>query len=70
MERYVERELRANTAREYRRVLQGPDTQDWHSRPISSLTKGDVTDLLGRIEERGSPAAANRALAYLSKAPF
>jgi integrase len=67
MERYVERELRANTAREYRRILQGPDTQDWRSRPISSLTKGDITDLLRRIEERGSPAAANRALAYLSK---
>src|SRR3954469_15930559 len=67
MERYVERELRPNTAREYRRILQGPDTRDWRSRPISSLTKGDVTDLLHRIEERGSPAAANRALAYLSK---
>src|SRR5918993_1629822 len=67
MERYVERELRANTAREYRRVLQGPDTQDWRSRPIATLTKQDVLDLLHRIEERGSPAAANRALAYVSK---
>src|SRR3954469_3716332 len=67
MERYVERELRPNTAREYRRVLQGPDTPDWRSRPISSLAKGDITDLLHRMEERGSPAAANRALAYLSK---
>src|SRR3954453_17193588 len=67
MERYVDRELRPNTAREYRRILQGPDTQEWRSRPISSATKGDITDLLHRIEERGSPAAANRALAYLSK---
>src|SRR4051794_37149736 len=67
MERYVDRELRPNTAREYRRILQGPDTRDWRSRPLSSLTKGDITDLLHRMEERGSPAAANRALAYLSK---
>src|SRR3954467_9684102 len=67
MERYVDRELRPNTAREYRRILQGADTQDWRSRPISSLTKGDIIDLLHRIEARGSPAAANRALAYLSK---
>jgi integrase len=67
MDRYVERELRPNTAREYRRLLQGPDTLEWRSRPISSLTKRDILDLLHRIEERGSPAAANRALAYLSK---
>src|SRR4051812_34679366 len=67
MERYVDRELRPNTTREYRRILQGPDTQEWRSRPISSVTKGDIFDLLHRIEERGSPAAANRALAYLCK---
>ena len=67
MGRYVERELRPNTAREYRHILQGPDTQEWRSRPISALTKGDVTDLLHRMEQRGSAAGANRALAYLSK---
>src|SRR4051794_5442338 len=67
MERYVERELRPNTAREYHRILHGPDTEDWRTRPISSLSKGDVIDLLHWIEKRGSPAAANRALAYLSK---
>ncbi|AWN40776.1 tyrosine-type recombinase/integrase [Methylobacterium durans] len=67
MERHVERNLRPNTAREYRRILQGPDTQDWCSRPITSLTKPDIVDLLQRIEERGSPAFSNRALAYLSK---
>ncbi|WP_048710734.1 tyrosine-type recombinase/integrase [Microvirga massiliensis] len=67
MERYVERELRPNTAREYRRILQGSDTAAWRDRPISSISKDDVVDLLHRIEERGSPAAANRALAYLGK---
>lgn len=67
MERHVERILRPNTAREYRRILQGPDTQDWQSRPINSVSKVEVVDLLHRIEARGAPAAANRALAYLSK---
>ncbi|GEP04935.1 tyrosine-type recombinase/integrase [Methylobacterium oxalidis] len=67
MERYVERNLRPNTAREYRRTLQGPDTRDWQDRPLSSLMKAEVLEVLHRIEGRGSPAAANRALAYLSK---
>jgi integrase len=67
LERHVERHLRLNTAREYRRILQGSDTKDWRSRPITTITRDDAVDLLGRIHERGSPAAANRALAYLSK---
>ena len=67
IERHVERHLRPNTAREYRRILQGSDTQHWKPRPISSISRDDAVDLLTRIHERGSPAAANRALAYLSK---
>lgn len=67
MSNYVERELRPNTAREYRRILHGFDTQHWRSRPINSLTKLDIVELLSTIEERGAPAAANRGLAYLSK---
>jgi integrase len=67
MERYVERELRPNTAREYRRILLGPDTEQWRTRPVTSIAKRDIVDLLHGMEERGSPAAANRALAYLSK---
>jgi integrase len=67
IERHVERHLRPNTAREYRRILQGSDTQHWRPRPISTISRDDAVDLLTRIHERGSPAAANRALAYLSK---
>lgn len=67
MERHVERNLRPNTAREYRRTLHGPDTNHWLQRPLSSLTKADVLEVLHRMEERGSPAAGNRACAYLSK---
>ena len=67
MERHVDQRLRPNTAREYRRILQGPDTASWRDQPISHIRKDDVLDLLLRMEKRGSPAAANRALAYLSK---
>ena len=67
MANYVDRELRPNTAREYRRILQGPDTRAWASRPITSLTRQEVLEVLERMEARGASAAANRALAYLSK---
>jgi hypothetical protein len=48
MTSYVERELRANTAREYRRILQGQDTKEWASRPITSIAKQDGTQPLPR----------------------
>src|SRR5215213_3848725 len=64
MTSYAQRELRPNTAREYRRILQGPDTRGWAWRPITSLGKHDVLEVLSRIEQRGAPAAANRSLAY------
>jgi integrase len=67
MDHYVDRKLRPSTAREYRRILRGHDTQDWRSRPITSLDKLDVLELIQRIEARGAPAAANRSLAYISK---
>src|SRR5215204_7726193 len=54
---HVERHLRANTAREYRRVLKGSDTHSWGARSITSITKQDVAEVLRGIHERGSPAA-------------
>src|SRR3954452_9321057 len=54
MERHVARHLRPTTAREYRRLLHGPDTQEWHSRPLKSVTRDDIVDLIARIEGRGS----------------
>src|SRR5829696_6705181 len=56
MTNYVARELRPNTVREYRRILQGCDTRDWGSRPITSVTKQDVLELLSRIDQRGATA--------------
>ena len=67
LKRHVEPRLRPNTAREYRRILQGHDTKEWRARPMVSIGRDDVVDLVSRMEERGSPAAADRALAYLSK---
>src|SRR5215204_3413978 len=39
----------------------------WASRPVGSLVKSDVIQLLECIHGRGASAASNRALAYLSK---
>jgi integrase len=67
LDRHVVRNLRPSTAREYKRILKGTDTANWGHRPIASLTKDDVVMVLKRIDDRGSPAASNRSLAYLSK---
>jgi integrase len=67
LERYVAARLRPSTMREYKRILTGPDTRHWQSLPISSITKRDVLDVIEKIEGRGSPHAASRALAYLGK---
>ena len=65
---YVGRKLRPKTSVEYHCV------SPWarHSRvavaaDLRRSGKDDVRDVLRMIEQRGSPAAANRTLAYLSK---
>ncbi len=67
MTEHVETNLRPTTAREYRRYLQGNDTARWRDKPVSSITKDDVTTVILGIKDRGSPGAAGRGLAYLSK---
>lgn len=67
MKQHVEPHLSANTQREYRRVLSGPDTAAWANRPVTSITRADVRSVLDAMIERGSPSAANSSLAYLSK---
>jgi integrase len=67
LERYVATRLRPSTMREYKRILTGPDTRHWQGRPISSITKREVLDVIEKMEGRGSPGAAARALAYLGK---
>ncbi|MCH8311117.1 MAG: site-specific integrase [Chloroflexi bacterium] len=67
LERYVATRLRPSTMREYKRILTGPDTRHWQGRPISSITKREVLDVIEKMEGRGSPGAASRALAYLGR---
>ncbi len=67
MARHVEPNLRNSTTREYRRILFGKDTAVWHSRPVSSIKKRDVLDLLDSIDARGAKAASRLSLAYLRK---
>jgi integrase len=67
LERYVAKRLRPSTMREYRRILTGSDTRHWQNLPITSINKRDVLGVIEKMEGRGSPGAAARALAYLGK---
>lgn len=66
-------ELRPSTLRRYRGLLLGPDMEDWHARPLASLTRSDVIDLLDRMQRRKSATggkltvSVNRMLAVLRK---
>lgn len=83
LKKYVEREkLSPGTAVAYRRALSGPDALAWKGRPLESITRRDVRDLLDRLldcptgcpESRAGnrcdhqrPIEANRRLAYLKR---
>jgi integrase len=66
---YLERHVRANnrpsTFREAERDLRHDALQKWRTRPIASLTRRDVLDLVEKIAERGAPVQANRTLSRL-----
>jgi integrase len=67
MAKHVRPHLRSSTAREYQRILFGADTKPWRARPVSSLEKRDVLDLMESIRARGSRTGGDLALAYLRK---
>ena len=67
MQKHVRENLRQSTAREYQRILFGDDTSAWRNRPISSIQKRDVQDLLEAIQGRGAKSASALVLAYLRK---
>src|SRR5262249_47874524 len=50
---------------ELRRQLEVDICPKWADRPISTITRQDVIDLLEGISDRGSPVQANRTLARL-----
>lgn len=67
MEKYVKPRLSPSTVREYERALFCADMKRWQGRPVSSVTKSDIRNLLDKMVNRGSAGAANNRLAYLRK---
>jgi integrase len=66
---YLERHLRANrrpsTYHEAKRDLEHDALPKWRNRPIASITRGAVIDLVDEIIGRGAGVMANRTLARL-----
>jgi integrase len=66
---YLERHVRANnrqsTFAEAKRDLERNVPAKWRTRPIASITRRDVIDLIDGLIERGALVQANRTLARL-----
>jgi Arm DNA-binding domain len=66
---YVERHLKKNTVaathNEIKRLLERDALPLWRDRPISSITRRDVINLVNSMVERGAPVMANRMLTRL-----
>jgi Arm DNA-binding domain len=65
---HIERHQKPNNRawREVQRVLER-ELAPWGDRPIQSITRRDVIELLDGITDRGSPYMANRTLAHVRK---
>ena len=61
----VGRNLEPRTLKEVQRVLEREFLPPWRSRPIGSITRGDIHRVVDGIFARGAYVQANRALAYL-----
>lgn len=66
-ESHVESNLKPTTASDYKRILFGVDTENWRTRPVASITKRDVLDVVEGIQKRAPGGAADNARAYLRK---
>ena len=67
MRQHVEPRLAASTKMDYKWALFGQDTAAWANKAVDAITRADVRKALDATIERGSPAGANKLLAYLSK---
>lgn len=56
---------RNRNAGEVRRVFEREVLPLWGKRPVTSITRADVVDLINGIVKRGSPGSANNVLSYL-----
>ncbi|MHC2104395.1 tyrosine-type recombinase/integrase [Methylobacterium sp. CM6246] len=67
IERHVKPRNRPRTAEETIRILRTKVLPVWDGRKIQDIGRRDVIDLLDGIVDAGTPVAANRTLAALSK---
>lgn len=65
IERYAQKNTKPTTWMELKRQLEVDVLPKWGDRPIGSITRPDVTELLNGIADRGSPVQANCTLARL-----
>jgi len=65
IERHAKKHTKPTTWKEAQRQLDVDIFPHWGERPIMSITRHDVVELLDGIERRGSPVQANRTLARL-----
>jgi integrase len=65
LERHVRQNNRASTFRKAKQDLEHDALRTWRNRPIGSIARGDVIDLIDRIIARGATVQANRSLARL-----
>jgi integrase len=65
VERYAKQNTKESTWRELQRQLDVDVNPHWGDRPIRSITRRDVVELLDGIADRGAPVQANRTLARL-----
>jgi integrase len=66
LERHARHQNRANTWREYERLLRRDVLASWRHRPARDVRRRDVAALLDTIVERGAPATAEKVRATIS----
>ena len=67
IEKHCKRNYRPRTLAEAERLLRLYVVGRWGRRPISSITRGDVRDMLDKLIAQGAPITANRAFSLARK---
>jgi integrase len=67
VKRYADKNTRASSAREYRRVLDREVVSRWPGRRLSTITRAEIHDMLDAHADRGAAVQANRTLAAFRK---
>jgi len=67
MVQHVDLHLSSGTKLEYKWALFGKDVAKLQNRPVDTITRPDVREILDAILDSGRPSSANKMRAYLSK---